>query len=212
VNIASSPYRLTRAAVLIGVMQTPQGPQPHFTEIDGHSTVLAYTDLDAARGAMPETHRLFSIVVAELLAQVPPYVAMVIDPDSASPIHVPAGRRQELIDAAQPFPAGATVHLGEPAQEPKALTAALRTSAPEVAPLRRLWRTWYQVADATPKLLVIYDVEGRAGADIAAADAVVAAAQLVDYAHPLQVLALDDLPVEHRNWLLTTTPPFYERG
>ncbi|MBW3647121.1 MAG: enhanced serine sensitivity protein SseB C-terminal domain-containing protein, partial [Actinobacteria bacterium] len=147
-----------------------------FSEIDGHSIVLAYTDVDVARAAMPETHRLFSIVVAELLNQVPPYVGVLIDPGSASSVHVPAERRQELIDAAQPFPGGATVRLGDPAREPKSLTATLQVSAPGVAPLRRLWRTWYQVADAPAQLLVIYDVEGEVGADIMAADAVVAAA------------------------------------
>lgn len=52
-SIASTPYRLADAAVLIGVLQTPQGPQPLFTEIDGHSTVVAYTDVEQARVDYP---------------------------------------------------------------------------------------------------------------------------------------------------------------
>ncbi len=59
---------------------------------------------------------------------------------------------------------------------------------------------------------MVYDVEGRTGADAAAADLIVGAATQVDYPHPLLVLALDDVPVEHREWLLAQTPPFYLRG
>lgn len=78
-SIASSPYRLAAASVLIGVMETAQGPQPLYTEIDGHSTVVAYTDVEQARADLPETHKMFSIVVAELLSQLPPYAGLVIE-------------------------------------------------------------------------------------------------------------------------------------
>jgi hypothetical protein len=211
-SIASTPYRLADAAVLIGVMQTPQGPQPLFTEIDGHSTVVAYTDVEEARADLPETHRMFSIGVAELLRELPPYAGLIVDPRSPSPVHVPAELKQGVIDAARPFPAGADVRIGDPADEPAELLDALVEAAPQLPFLRQLWRTWYQVADARPRLLVVYDIEGRTGADAAAADLIVDTTARVDYPHPLLVLALDDVPVEHREWLLAQTPPFYRRA
>lgn len=208
-GIASTPYRLADAPVLIGVTSTPDGPQPLFTEIDGHSTVVAWTDVAEARADLPDTHQLFSIEVAQLLAGLPPYAGLVIDPRSPSPVHVPAEHKQGLIEAAKPFPAGGEVTIGDPAEEPAELVAALRAAAPGLAPLRQLWRTWYQVADARPRLLVVYDVEP--GADARAADLVVAAATAVDYPHPLLVLAFDDVPVEHREWLGASTPALYRR-
>lgn len=210
--IASSPYRLADSEVLIGVAQTPQGPAPLFTEVSGEIACVAFTDPDEARADLPDTHRLFSIVVADLLRQLPPHVGLVVDPRSPSPVHVAAADKGLLLEAARPFPANAPVAIGEPAQEPTELLEQLLRTAPQLDVLRRLWRTWYQLADAREKLLVVYDVEGATGADAAAADLVVRAAEAVDYPHPLLVLALDDLPSGHREWLLANTPPCYERG
>lgn len=207
----ASVWRLTEAEVLIAVAQTADGPAPLFTEVSGEITAVAYTDVAEARADLPDTHRLFSIQVAEFLRQLPGHVGLVVDPRSPSPVHVAADQRPDVLDAARPFPAGVPVAIGEPAKQPKHLVKALRTSAPALPVLRRLWRIWYQKADADGRLLVVYDVDGTEGADKAAADLVVAAAEQVDYADKLLVLALDDLPSEHREWLLANTRPAYER-
>jgi hypothetical protein len=209
--LASSVYRLADSEVLIAVAQTPDGPAPLFTDIGGEITCVAYTDLREAQSDVPSTHRLFSIVVAELLGQLPEHVGLVVDPRAASPVHVGAQDKARISAAARPFPNGVQVAIGDPAEEPAALTTRLRELAPAAAAVRRMWRTWYQVADAREKLLVVYDVEGQTGADAQAADLIVDAARSTDYPRPLIVLALDDLPSEHRQWLLANTPPFYER-
>lgn len=209
--LASSVYRLADAEVLIAVAQTPDGPAPLFADVGGEIACIAYTDLREAESDVPDTHRLFSIVVADMLSQLPEHVGLVVDPRAASPVHVAAQDKARVRAAARPFPDGAQVAIGEPAEEPSALTARLQEVAPEAPAVRRMWRTWYQAADARAKLLVVYDVEGQAGADAQAADLIVEAARSTDYPRPLLVLALDDVPIEHRQWLLANTPPFYER-
>lgn len=209
--LASSVYRLADSEILIAVAQTSDGPAPLFTDVGGEIACVAYTDLREAQADMPATHRLFSIVVADLLGQLPEHVGLVVDPRSPSPVHVAAPDKAPVRAAARAFPDGAQVAIGDPAEEPTALVTRLREQAPASAPLRRMWRTWYQAADAREKLLVVYDVDGQAGADAQAADLVVDAARASDYPRPLLVLALDDLPAEHRQWLLANTPPFYER-
>lgn len=209
--IASSVHRLADSEVLIAVARTQQGPAPLFTEVEGETTCVAWTDPDEARSEVPETHELFSIGVAELLRQVPAGVGLLVDPRAPSPVHVPADGRQAVLDAARPFPSGAQVALGEPAEEPEALLQAVRDGAPVVPALRRVWRAWYQVLDTDDRLLVVYDVDGSAGADAAAADLVVAAARSTAYGHRLLVLALDDVPAGPREWLLANVPPAYTR-
>ena len=209
--IATSVHRLADSEVLIAVATSPEGPAPLFTEVAGETTCVAWTDADEARADLPETHRLFSIGVAELLRQVPPGVGLLVDPRAPSPVHLPADRRQEVLEAARPFPAGTQVALGEPAQEPEALLQAVRDGAAAVPGLRRVWRAWYQVLDTDERLLVVYDADGATGADTAAADLVVSAAQRTAYGHRLLVLALDDLPAGPREWLLAQGPPAYQR-
>lgn len=136
-DIATSVYRLADSHVLIGVQQTPQGPQPLFTEIDGESTVVAYTDVDQAKANLPDTHGLFSIQVASLLQQLPAHAGLVVDPRSPKPVHVPADGKGPVIQAAGAFPAGAVTATGDPAEEPAAL---LRRVSEQVRALRRLWR------------------------------------------------------------------------
>ena len=208
--LASSLYRLADAEVLIGVAETPQGPQPLFTDVSGESAVVAYTDLEEAQADLPESHRLFSIPVAELLAELAPHAGLVVDPRSAAPVYVAAADKQQVVEAARPFPAGAPTRIGDPAEEPTALLDELRRTAPSVPGLRRLWRTWYQAADARPRLLVVLETSDPAGQDAAAA-LVLLAAEQVALVSPLLVMALEDLPAEHRDWLLANTPPFHER-
>lgn len=187
------------------------GPAPLFTEVAGETTCVAWTDAEEARAELPSTHRLFSIGVADLLRQVPPGVGLLVDPRAPSPVHLPADRCREVLDAAQPFPAGAQVALGEPAEEPELLLQAVREEAAAVPGLRRVWRAWYQVVDTDERLLVVYDVDGASVADTGAAELVVSAAQRTAYGHRLLVLALDDLPPGPREWLLTQGPPAYQR-
>lgn len=209
-EVGTSLYRLADAEVLIGVAETPGGPQPLFTDVDGEPAVVAFTDLAEAQSELPETHRLFSIVVAELAAQLPPHAGIVVDPRSASPAWVPAASKQAVVEAAQAFPAGADVRIGEPADEPEALLEAVRAGAPGVPGLQRVWRTWYQAADARPRLLVVVDVADPASQGEAAADLVLDAARTTAYGPPVLVMALPDLPEAHRAWLLEHTPPSYE--
>lgn len=207
---ASSLYRLADTEVLLAVAQTDQGPAPLLTDVSGEPAVVAWTDLDQARAEVPDSHQLFSMPVSELLAQLPPHAGLVVDPRAASPVHVAAASKAAVLEAATPFPAGAPTRIGDPAEEPAELLAALCSTAPSVPGLRRLWRTWYQVADARPRLLVVYGTDDPPRHGAAAADAVIAAATRVQHAGPLLVLALEDLPAEHRTWLLENTPPLYE--
>lgn len=208
--LASSLYRLAATEVLIAVAQTGQGPEPLVTDISGESAVVAWTDLEQARADAPDTHRLFSLPVAELLAQLPPHAGLVVDPRAGSPVHVAAASKDAVVEAARPFPAGAPTRIGDPAEEPTELLDRLRAAAASVPGLRRLWRTWYQVADARPRLLVVYAADSPAEQGPAVADAVVAVAEQAQHPTAVLVLALEDLPEDHRAWLLANTPPFFE--
>lgn len=209
-SIASSPYRLADSHVLIAVAMTERGPEPLCAQAGDEIVAVAYTDPAEAKADAPDTHRVFSIQVAELLEQLPAGMGVVIDPRSPSPVHVPAAARPALIDAARPFPPGAEVRIGDPMEEPVELLEALRSVARGAAQLRRLWRTWYQAADAPPKLLLVY--EGGTPDDTSMADAVVGVVEQSGYPHPTLVMAVDDLPEAHREWLLANTAPFFERS
>lgn len=209
--IASSIYRLADSDVLIGVATTLAGPTPLFTDVEGEIACVAYTDESEARADLPQTHELFSIEVTELLRQLPSHVGLVIDPRAPAPVYLPADGKQGVLDAGGAFPAGVQIAIGEPAQQPTALMAAIAAAGPGLPGLRRVWRTWYQVADAGEKLLVVYDVTGGPDEHTAAADLVVAAAEATDYPHRLLVLALEDVPASHREYLLDSTPASYER-
>jgi hypothetical protein len=208
-SIASSVHRLADTYVLIAVATTPRGPEPLCTRVGDEVVAVAYTDQAEAEADRPDTHKLFSIQVADLLGQLPPGVGALIDPRSPSPIHVSAASKAAVIDAGKPFPFGSSIAIGDPAREPKKLVAALREGARQFTTLRRLWRAWYQVEDAEPKLLVVYDDE--TDLNDAVSDWVVSTWQQVGYAHPILVLALGDVNGAHRDWLLEHISPFYER-
>jgi hypothetical protein len=214
--IATSVYRLADGMVLIGVAETPRGPEPLFTDVSGAPTAVAYTDPDEMRRVLPEGYRQFQIQVSELLEQLPAGVGLVIDPHAPSPVYVSPQQRQEVVEAAWPFPTGAHVRYGEPATEPSELLDCLATKSEQLPSVRRWWRAWYQVHDAREKLLLVYDVEGDgeelAGNARRAADAAHDCLGLTGYGHPAQVISLGDLPDEAREWLTTTQTPCYERG
>lgn len=208
-SIASSPWRLADAQVHVVVDSAPTGLAPRTTTVAGGQACVAFTDPGRAQAAASATSTVHSIGVAELLGQLPPGVGLLLDPGSAAPVHVPAGSRTALIDAARPFPPHAPVMLAEPVEEPTALLDAVRAAAPDLPPLRRLWGAWYTVADAAGKLLVVYDVEPVEGADAAAVDLVVRAAETVEHPQPVLVVALPDVPEQHRQWLLAGPARFW---
>lgn len=214
--IATSAYRLADSQVLIAVGSTPAGPAPLFTEVSGEVTCVAYTDRAEAEADRPATHELFAIVVSDLLAQLPAEVGLVIDPRAASPIYLPADGKQQVAAAGAPFPVGAETAIGEPAQEPTALLDAVRADADAAPGLRRVWRTWYQVADAYEKLLVVYELDrtgdGPGPIDDQVSALVLQAAATAGYEQRVLVLPLEAVPDQPRRWLLENTPPFYERA
>ncbi len=77
----------------------------------------------------------------------------------------------------------------------------------------------YRLADSEVLIAVAQTPDGPAPlfADVGGEVACVAYTDLREaqgdapVTRPLLVLALDDLPSEHRQWLLANTPPFYER-
>ncbi len=207
-GIASSVFRLADSRVLLIVASTPTGPAPAFTQVAGERAVVAFTDVGAARADQPEGHALVTMQVAELLTRVPPDTGLLVDPRSPTPVHVPAARVREVVEAGRPFPVGAVTATGEPAQEPVELVQRLRDAATPAPWLRRLWRLQYQVADAEPKLLVVHEVDDPAR-DREAAELLAEAGAASPI--PLLVMALDDLPPDHRQHLLHAAP-LYERA
>ncbi len=198
-----SPWQLAATWVVIGVLPSDQGPSPWVTEVDGQTTVVAWTDPDLARKGVPETHDLAQVVVHELVGQLPPGVGMALVQGEQG-LRIAADQTGPLAAAGKPFPIGARTVTGEPADPPTAYLEALRAAAADVATVERLFLTGYQVEDAPPQLLLVHEAEDAQ----AAADLGVHAAEQVGQQGGVLVLALQELPEETRDWLLTTEPVY----
>lgn len=200
-----SPWQLAATWVIIGVLPSERGASPWCTEVDGETTVVAWTDPDLARSAVPDSHELAQVAVHELLGQLPAGVGMALV-QGRQGLRVAADQTAALAAAGKPFPAGARTVTGEPADPPTALLARLRSA--DLPGLSRLWCTGYQVEDAPPQLLVVHEASDPE----AAASFVVEAAGEVGQPGGVLVLALSELPEQTRGWLLTTEPTFVGRS
>lgn len=194
-----SPWQLAATWVVIGVLPSEQGASPWCTEVDGETTVVAWTDPDLARAGVPDTHELAQVAVHELVGQLPAGVGMALVQGEKG-LRVAADQTAALASAGKPFPARARTVTGEPADPPTALLARLRSA--DLPGLSRLWCTGYQVEDAPPQLLVVHEASDPE----AAATLVVEAAGAVGQKGGVLVLALSELPEQSRDWLLTTEP------
>lgn len=198
-----SPWQLAATQVVIGVLPSEQGPSPWCTEVDGQTTVVAWTDPDLARQAVPDTHELAQVVVHELVGQLPAGIGMALVQGDKG-LRVAADQTGPLAAAGKPFPPGARTVTGEPADPPTAFIEHLRADAGKVPAVSRLWCTGYQVEDASPYLLVVHDAEDTQ----TAADLVIRCAGTVNQTGGVLVLALHELPEQTRQWLFTTEPVF----
>jgi hypothetical protein len=205
-------YRLADSTVLIGVQQTEAGPQPLLTQVGGEPCAVAYTNPEELRRDLPEGYRMYQLTVPELLAELPPVCGLVVNPRAPSPVYVSADRREAVIEAGRPFPAGATIRVLPGGDEQPRLLAAALGDLKAIPALRRLYCTRYRVADAREKLLVVYDTDAEPGADVATAEAVISAATETRLVDPLQVIALDDVPDQFREVVLGEVPPAYVRA
>lgn len=198
-----SPWQLAATWVVIGVLPSEQGPSPWCVQLEGETTVVAWTDPDLARAGVPDTHELAQVAMHELAGQLPQGVAIALVQGEAG-LRVPPEQIGPLSKAGKPFPQGARTVTGEPAQPPAAFTERLRTDAGSLPSIERLWLTGYQVEDAPPQLLVVHQAQDDDGA----ADLAVAAAREVEQQGGVLVLALAELPEQTRTWLLGTEPIF----
>lgn len=204
-------YRLADSIVHLIVAPTPDGPQPMVRELDGTSYAIGYVQEKGALRDLPDGAEIFRIQVGDLVGQLPEGIGLWLDPEGIAPVLIPAADREAIARAAQPFPPGAQVRLGEAVNAPAEFVAALRRHAQHVPPLRRVFLARYQVADAREKLLAVHETDGGAADDVAATGAVLTAAEEANLDLPMQVLPLAEVPAESREWLVASISPRYER-
>lgn len=213
VNIASSIYRLADAMVLFTVTQGERAPQPLTTLVSGQVAVVAYTDEQEADQDCPPGYAVFQVQVSDLLKDLPGDAGLVIDPRAPSPVYIPPQDKEKVIRAALPFPADARIRIGQPKTEPVTVLQAIRRNAPSERAIRRMYRCWYQAADARERLLIAVELEPLPPqASMDALGAVTSALADLDYEHPVVAVALDDIPEDFRRPLQENVEPFYVRG
>jgi hypothetical protein len=210
VEVTPLIFRLADSTVLIGVRATDRGPQPLVTDVAGQPCAVAYTDPEELRRDLPDGYHLYQIPVPLLLNQLPPGCGLVINPQAASPLYIAADERQTVLAASVPFPADAFIKIKAGGDQQPALLAAVLPRI-DVTPVRRVFITRYQVADAREKVLVAYETDPVPGADDLAADAFMSAAADTRLSDPMQIVALADIPEPFRHIILDDVAPAYVR-
>ncbi|GAA1823782.1 enhanced serine sensitivity protein SseB [Planosporangium flavigriseum] len=193
-----------------GVAEGAQARLPVMV-IDEQPYVVVYTSAEQyARGAGQQAHMVISgRELAGILAEM---LGLAVNPGAEAGLPIrPEGVRY-LRGGRRTIPAGQQIRLGDPAEEPQALLAALATAFEAVPAVIVARRALAQTGDEPPFLLIGVEADQSVGdwreAALAAANAAVAAAP-----PPLAVdtVFLDDATDPVTAWMLAHTEPFYRR-
>lgn len=120
---------------------------------DGASYVAVFTSEDELRRAHPDA----SYVAApfrDLVRQLPAHLGAAVNPGGTLGLPVPAAELQRLLGGVGTVPAGATLRVGEPAEEPVALLDRVAARLAEVPEVREARRCWAAVEDAEPGVVI----------------------------------------------------------
>jgi hypothetical protein len=185
-----------------GTVEAEEGSMgPETVVICYSSPALAKPEADA---------EVRSVRMAELAVIAPAGYGIVLDPDAEHPLHVHPEERPALASAGEPFPQGASVRLGVPAEPENDFTKAVSDTAEDVAALASSRWCFYSLSGTPLKQLVVYETSD--GSDAAVEQYLHGCLD----EHPADrfvfVLNLEDIPDEPRQWILESVKPFYIRG
>jgi hypothetical protein len=186
--------------------------QPRLIEVslDGRPHVPAFSSEAGLREVLPESAAITQSFES-LAALLPPETGLVLNPNMAASVALSYENVQSLL-AVRTVPVGATLTIGEPAEEPTALFESIARSLavlPEVLEARRCLTA---VGGGTPTLVVgigIADGDGDATRDR------VAAAIMQGLERDGVDLSIDLTFLNDRNeltaWMMEHAAPFYAR-
>jgi hypothetical protein len=211
----ASPWQFLGATVLFGVHS--QTEQLLLGSENGVDPVwICWTDQRLAEHQLPSGYVLRQGPVRQLLPLLPSGTGVRIDPGLEHGMSFDGGRLAELVPLCVPFPAGASVDLGELSirQETRKALAAV---VDERRFVERLWLVRFRVEDGPAQGLLVYAAPVGAGTGVEAhetatdtlADALDRAVRDTDLDRELagvQIVALEDLPEAVRSWVEERTP------
>jgi hypothetical protein len=182
------------------------------TIVDEQPYVVVYTsDEQYARGAGQHAHMVLGgRELAEILAD---ELGLAVNPGGEVGLPIRPEGVRSLRSGQRTIRAGEQVRLGAPAEEPRALLAALASAFESVPAVTIARRALAQVGDEPPCLLIGIDADQSVGGWREAALSAVRAAVT---AEPVPLIVdtvfLDNSADPITAWMLTHTEPFYRRS
>lgn len=126
--------------------------------VDGQSYVPAFTSAEqwtltgqSGSGA--------TMTLAALVRSVPADLGVAVNPGGTVGLPLAAAPLRAALDAVVAVPAGSRVYIGEPAQEPTDLLAALAEAWSAVPAVKQARRCWASVDGDPPRLVVGVDLD-----------------------------------------------------
>lgn len=199
---------LQQATVFAPLRVTGENRSLGVVEVDGQQLALVFTSEEMLRAVtdVPYIAPPFSGLVDML----PPGVGVLVNAQSEVSITIPAADLQRTGASDAPLVVDASrLFIGEPAEEPVEVLAALSRTAHGIASVRELRRAWVSVDGAEPGLMVGVDLDP----DNDAVRAVVTSSLrggLPPGAVTELVFANDRSPVI--DWMWSNTEPFHVKG
>jgi hypothetical protein len=126
--------------------------------VEGGSYVAVFTSEEELARVEPDA----AFVVApfrDLVERLPTHVGVAVNPGGSLGLPVPAAEVRRLVDGRGRIPAGSTVRIGEPAEEPEAFLAAAAGELAGLPAVRSARRCWAAVDQNEPGLVLGVDVD-----------------------------------------------------
>lgn len=149
---------LRRTTVFVPLRVTGQTRSLAVMQVDGHQLVPLFTSPEMLQAATQAPS--FAPPFAGLLDLLPGGVGMIVNPGSDVSVTITADDLSLVRTSGVPEPVGASrMYIGDPADEPVELLAALSRTARGIAAVRELRRAWVSVDGAAPGLVVGVDID-----------------------------------------------------
>lgn len=179
--------------------------------IDTVAYAPVFTSPEEAALGMPDA-RLVESPVRDFAATLPQHLGLAVNPGGTLGLPIFPDTVQRRLGRDTVISVGTTIRLGEPAEEPEELLAAIRSRLAAVPAVRDARRCWAQVGDAAPGLVVGLDVDPDIPETRSAALAAVgAAAESVPAGFPVNAVFANDGD-DFTTWMHAHVEPFFMRG
>jgi len=176
--------------------------------IDGGSYLPAFTSEGELRAGNPGASYVRA-TLADLLRRLPGHIGVAVNPGGSVGLPIPADDARRLVSGEGRIPAGTTIRVGHPADEPDRLLAAVASefgAAPHVTAARRCWAA---AGESLPGVVLGIDVDpDNPDARDSVVQAVRRAARASDYDGTVDVVFANDRDA-FTEWMLANTEPFY---